>query len=327
MGRRRIVGRFDGGTLSSDAGALLLRDVESRTGLLAKAAGCFTDYRRRDLIEHTVETLIAQRVMGLALGYEDLNDHDELRHDALLAAVVGKSDPSGQNRLRERDRGKALAGKNTLNRLELTPAHAGRDARYKKVVYDAEGLDRLFVEHFIGSYDEAPGEVVLDVDATDDPLHGHQEGRFFHGYYRHYCYLPLYIFCGEHLLCARLRPANIDGAAGTVEKLERIVAQLRAAWPAVRIILRGDSGFCREAIMHWCESNDVDYVLGLAKNSRLNETIAPQLAQAKAAYEDTGAPARVFADFLYCTLKSWSRWRRVVGKAEHLSKGPNPRFT
>ena len=326
VGRRRIVGRFDGGTLSSDAGALLLRDVEERTGLLAKASCCFTDYRDPRRIEHSVEDLVAQRVVGLALGYEDLNDHDELRHDPLLAAVMGKLDPSGSSRARVRDRGKALAGKNTLNRLELTPRDASAGSRYKKIVVDEEGLDRLLVSHFIDSYRRAPKEIVLDVDATDDPLHGHQEGRFFHGYYRQYCYLPLYIFCGEHLLCARLRRSNIDAAAGTVDELERIVTQVRSAWPKVKIVLRGDSGFCREEIMSWCEAHQVDYVLGLAKNSRLIEAIAQELEQARCEHERTGEPARVFADFLYTTRKSWSRWRRVIGKAEHLSKGTNPRF-
>jgi len=326
VGCRRIVGRFDGGALSSDAGALLLRDVEVRTGLLAKAARCFRDHRDPRRIEHSVEELVSQRVVGLALGYEDLNDHDELRHDPLLAAVVGKRDPTGGTRERERDRGKALAGKNTLNRLELTPADATSASRYKKIVVDDEALDRLLVAQFLRSRRSARKRIVLDVDATDDPLHGHQEGRFFHGYYRHYCYLPLYIFCGQHLLCARLRPANIDAASGTVEELERIVGQIRAAWPKVKIVLRGDSGFCREGIMHWCESQGVDYVLGLAKNARLIATIAPELEQARLEYECTGEPARVFADFSYITRQSWSRSRRVVGKAEHLSKGANPRF-
>ena len=326
VGRRRIVGRFDGGTISSDGGALLLKDVEARAGLLGQAARCFIDHRDPERIEHSVEELVSQRVVGLALGYEDLNDHDELRHDPLLAAVVGKSDPTGQDRVRERDRGKALAGKNTLNRLELTPADATARSRYKKIVADAPALDRLFVAHFLGAYARAPRRIVLDVDATDDPLHGHQEGRFFHGYYRHYCYLPLYIFCGEHLLCARLRASNIDGAAGTVEELERIVSQIRARWAKVQIIGRGDSGFCRDALMAWCEANAVDYVFGLAKNPRLIQAIATQLEHAKMDHERTGEPARVFRDFTYRTRKSWSRTRRVVGKAEHLSKGANPRF-
>ena len=326
VGRRRLVARFDGGAISSDAGALLLKEVEARTGLLAGAARCFVDHRDPERIEHSVEELVSQRVVGLALGYEDLNDHDELRHDALLAAVVGKEDPTGSTRVHQRDRGKALAGKSTLNRLELTPDDASGSSRYQKIVADESGLDALFVEQFVSAHERAPGSIVLDVDATDDPLHGHQEGRFFHGYYRSYCYLPLYIFCGEHLLCARLRPSNIDGAAGTVEELERIVAQIRCSWPQVQIIVRGDSGFCREELMDWCEANEVDYVLGLAKNTRLIKAIAGELEQAREFHESTAEPARVFRDFIYATRKSWSRSRRVVGKAEHLSKGANPRF-
>ena len=341
VGRRRLVARFDGGAISSDAGALLLKAVEARTGLLAGAARCFVDHRDPQRIEHSVEELVSQRVVGLAsqrvveelvsqrvvgLGYEDLNDHDELRHDALLASVVGKEDPTGSTRVQPQDRGKALAGKSTLNRLELTPDDASGSSRYKKIVADESGLDALFVEQFVSAHERAPVSIVLDVDATDDPLHGHQEGRFFHGYYRSYCYLPLYIFCGEQLLCARLRPSNIDGAAGTVEELERIIAQIRRSWPQVQIIVRGDSGFCREELMGWCEANEVDYVLGLAKNTRLIKAIEAELEQARELHESTAEPARVFRDFIYATRKSWSRSRRVVGKAEHLSKGANPRF-
>ena len=326
VGRRRLVARFDGGAISSDAGALLLKAVEARTGLLAGAARCFVDHRDPQRIEHSVEELVSQRVVALALGYEDLNDHDELRHDALLASVVGKEDPTGSTRVQPRDRGKALAGKSTLNRLELTPDDASGSSRYKKIVADESGLDAWFVEQFVSAHERAPVSIVLDVDATDDPLHGHQEGRFFHGYYRSYCYLPLYIFCGEHLLCARLRPSNIDGAPGTVEELERIIAQIRRSWPQVQVIVRGDSGFCREELMGWCEANEVDYVLGLAKNTRLIKAIAGELAQARELHESTAEPARVFRDFIYATRKSWSRSRRVVGKAEHLSKGANPRF-
>lgn len=326
VGRRRIVARFDGGHITSDAGALLLKEVEARTGLLQRAAQCFVDHRDPVLVEHRVEELVSQRIVGLALGYEDLNDHDRLRHDPLLAAVVGKRDPMGRGRVRARDRGKALAGKSTLNRLELTPPDAGAQSRYKKIVVKPEALDALLVEEFVRSYERAPKRVVFDVDATDDPLHGHQEGRFFHGYYRQYCYLPLYIFCGEQLLCARLRPSNIDGAAGTVEELERIVGQVRRSWPEVEIIIRGDSGFCREALTGWCEGHGVEYVFGLAKNSRLNNAIEAELEQARCAYETSGEAARVFKDFSYRTRESWSRSRRVVGKAEHLSKGANPRF-
>jgi hypothetical protein len=273
-----------------------------------------------------VRELVAQRVYGLALGYEDLNDHDELRRDPLLAVLAEKEDPTGESRARERDRGKALAGKSTLNRLELTKAKVEEKERYKKVVMDEAAVDRLLVEVFLKSHAEAPQEIVLDLDATDDPLYGHQEGRFFHGYYGDYCYLPLYIFCGHALLGARLRPSNIDGSAGCVEELARIVKQIREAWPGVKITLRGDSGFCREELMKWCEDQGVDYVLGLAKNDRLKAEIVSEQEEAAAEYQQTGKAARRFKEFSYQTRDSWSRARRVVAKAEHLEKGANPRF-
>ena len=324
LGQRKVVGRFDGGNITSDAGGLLLREVEKQTGIIRGFAECFEDSRNQDLIEHTVAELVAQRVYGLALGYEDLNDHDELRRDPLLAVLVGKEDPEGKDRVREQDKGKSMAGKSTLNRLELTPANA--EQRYKKIVMKPEQIDRLFADIFLGAHKEAPEQIVLDVDATDDPLHGNQEGRFFHGYYKNYCYLPLYIFCGEFLLCARLRPSNIDGAKGTKEELERIVGQIRASWPDVRIIVRGDSGFCRDEIMAWCETNHIDYVFGLAKNKRLEAMIAEERQQAAKLYEETKEASRVFKDFRYETRETWTRERRVVGKAEHLDKGANPRF-
>jgi hypothetical protein len=326
LGRREVVVDFDGGAISSDAGALLLREVEQRSGILQGFAKCFHDYRDPALIEHTVEELVSQRVYALALGYEDLNDHDELRLDPLLAVVVGKADPKGLNRIREQDQGKPLAGKSTLNRLELTPAEANAASRYKKIVAKPEAIDEWLVSVFLNSYQAPPKRIVLDLDATDDPVHGHQEGRFFHGYYRHYCYLPLYIFCGEDLLCARLREANRDASAGAVEELERIVGQIRRAWPEAEICIRADSGFCREAMMAWCEAHGVRYVLGLAKNSRLQAALAKGLEQAKAQFEATGEAARVFEDFRYRTRESWSQERRVIGKAEHLAKGANPRF-
>ena len=326
LGRREVVARFDGGRITSDAGGLLLREVERLTGIMRQFAGCFTDHRNPDRIEHTVEELVAQRVYALALGYEDLNDHDDLRHDALLGVLVGKKDPLGHTRARRRDRGKALAGKSTLNRLELTPVRADAASRYKKITLDRRAVQRLFTEVFLKSHKRPPARIVLDLDATDDPIHGHQSGRFFHGYYKNYCYLPLYIFCGEHLLCARLRPSNLDASAGSVRELERIASAIRQRWPKVRMVIRGDSGFCRERIMNWCEANDVDFVLGLARNERLVDEIAGELEEAKRQFEDTGQPARVFADFRYQTRSSWTRSRRVVGKAEHLAKGSNPRF-
>jgi Transposase DDE domain group 1 len=314
--RREIRAQFDGGAITSDGGGLLLREVEKRVGMLRQFAACFTDYRNPDLIEHPVEQLVAQRVYGLALGYEDLNDHEELRNDPLLAVLVEKSDPGSQ----------VLAGKSTLNRLELTKEMASRKERYKKIVLDHGAVDRLLVDIFLQAHREAPQEIILDLDATDDPLHGNQEGRFFHGYYGHYCYLPLYIFCGEFLLCARLRSSNIDASAGSVEELQRIVAQIRSAWPRVGILVRGDSGFCREELMAWCETNRVEYLLGLAKNERLKVEIKKEMEEAKARYQETGRAARLFKEFLYQTRESWNRARRVVAKAEHLEKGENPRF-
>jgi len=303
---------------------MLLRETELRTGILRRLAEQFTDYRDPERIEHSVAELVAQRVLGIALGYEDLNDHDELRGDAVLAVAVGKVDPTGAGR--GRHQGKPLASSSTLNRLELSIPGAAAADRYKRVAADPAGMDRLLVEVFLEAHREAPAQIWLDLDATDDPVHGHQEGRFFHGYYRHYCYLPLYIFSGEHLLCARLRPANIDAAAGSVDELARIVTQIRARWPDTEIIIRADSGFCRDELMAWCEAHGVHYVLGLAKNKRLKEKLAGPMAEAERCYRRTGKAARVFAEFSYRTLNTWSRARRVVGKAEHLAKGANPRF-
>ncbi len=327
LGRREVIGRFDGGKISSDAGGMLLREVERCFGIVKRFAGCFRDYRDPQRTEHSVKTLISQRVYGIALGYEDLNDHDSLRHDVVMGVLCEKSDPSGMERVRKRDQGKAIAGKSTLNRLELTAEDANEKSRYKKIVADGEQIDDLMVDVYIQAQPTAPAEVVLDVDATDDILYGKQEGRFFHGYYGDYCYLPLYIFCGEYLLCARLRVASEEPASGVRQELGRIVGKLRAAWPEVRIIVRGDSGFCRDEIMSYCEQNaKMDYVLGLAKNSRLNKEIEAEMAQAQQLQQQTQKAARVFKDFRYRTRKSWSCERRVVGKAEYLAKGENPRF-
>src|SRR5437870_83472 len=270
--QREIRAQFDGGAITSDGGGLLLREVEKRIGMLRQFAACFTDYRNADLIEHTVEEMVAQRVYGLALGYEDLNDHEELRNDPLLAVLVEKANPSQE----------ALAGKSTLNRLELTRETASRRERYKKIVLDHGAVDRLLVQVFLEAHREAPQEIILDLDATDDPLHGKQEGRFFHGYYGHYCYLPLYIFCGEFLLCARLRPSNIDAPAGSVEELRRIVEQIRSAWPRVRMVVRGDSGCCRGGLIAWGEAEGVDYQQGMAKNNHQKVDIKKEMKEAKA---------------------------------------------
>ena len=320
FGRRLVTGRHDGGHMSSDGGGLLLREVDGRIDLTRRLAGCFEDHRNAASVEHDVRALVAQRVHALALGYEDLNDHDALRRDAVLSLLVGRMDPTGAERARQRHRGAALASPSTLNRLELGQPERPRD-RYKRIVARTEALDDLLVELFMESRAEPPRELWLDLDATDDPLHGTQEGRFFHGYYRCYCYLPLYVFCGDHLLRARLRRADEDPAAGAIEELAPVVDQLRRRWPHVRIVLRGDSGFCRDAIMNWCEAQGLDYLFGLARNERLVDALGPALEAARAAHERTGQPARRFADFEYRTRDSWSRSRRVVGKAEHLPRG------
>ena len=311
---RQVVARFDGGCMTSDAGAVLLRETDRRLNLLPRLAACFEDRRQPRLVSHTVKEMVAQRVYGLALGYEDLSDHDQLREDPLLAVLSGKA------RVGE----EPLAGKSTLNRLELG---GDEPSRYKKIRYRPEALDELLLQVFLEAHPAAPEEIVLDLDTTDLPLEGHQEGRFFHGYYDCYCYLPLYIFAGEHLLCARLRTADQDAAAGSTDEVERIVGRIRAAWPAVRIVVRADSGFCREELMKWCEDNGVHYVIGFARNQRLRRMIEPQIAQAAQIHRQTGQPARVFTEFSYRTASgSWSRPRRVVAKAEQLDGKENPRF-
>jgi hypothetical protein len=326
VGGRTVVANFAGGELTSDAGALLLSKTEEHLGLLGRFAALFTDHRDPDATEHTVEELVRQRVHAIALGYEDLADHDELSRDPLLATVVGKREPTGEGRVRERDRGRPLAGKSTLNRLELTPTDATAKSRYKKVVLDVERAERFFAEAFLRAQATAPEVLVLDVDATDDPLYGGQEGRHFSGYYREYVYLPLYVFCGEELLVAKLRGGYVDAPEGTVEVLAWLVPMLRERFPGVRLIVRADSSFARDEILTWCEQHGVDYVIGLAKNSVLVGELAAELAVARARCERTGEPARVFKDFRYRTVKSWSRERRVVGKAEHTPQGANPRF-
>jgi hypothetical protein len=324
LGRRRVEAAFDAGHVTSDAGALLLREIAGGTRMMERVAGCYRDARDPSRVEHGMAALVAQRIYGLALGYEDLNDHEHLRSDPLLAVLVGKLDPTGQDRPRERDRGCALAGKSTLNRLEQTPQ--GDQDRYRRMSYDPGKLDRLLVDLFLESYDHSPRQIILDLDATDDPVHGTQEGRFFHGYYGHYCFLPLYVFCEEHLLLARLRPSNIDASAGTVEELTPIIERIWERWPQTQIVLRADSGFAREEIMAWCEANGIDYVFGLAKNSRLIRKLARESKRARKRFARTGRASRCFRGFSYRTLNSWSRSRRVVGKAEHLEKGSNPRF-
>ncbi len=314
---RRVVADFGGGAMTSDAGALLLGATDRAIGLIDRFAKCFQDGRRPELIEHEVRTLVGQRIFGLALGYEDLNDHDELRHDPMMAILAGKLAAHRADRA-------PLAGKSTLNRLELSRPQA---SRYHKISHDPAAIEAGFVDLFVEAHGrKAPRQIILDLDATDDPLHGDQEGKFFHGFYDSYCYLPLYIFCGRHLLAAKLRRANIDGAAGAVEEVERIIGQIRQSWPRTRILLRADSGFCREALMAWCEANRVDYVLGLARNPRLAGEIQAEMAEAEIQANATGKPARRFKDFMWTTLDSWGRRRRVIAKAEWTHGGANPRF-
>ena len=313
---RQVVAAFDGGEVTSDAGALLLGATDRAIGLVARFAACFADGRAQAQVEHSIATMVVQRVFGIALGYEDLIDHDQLRHDPVLATLAGK--------LVARRKGCApLAGKSTLNRLEHAPSEP---SRYHKIGHDPAAIEDLFVALFLRADKTPPERIILDLDATDDPLHGHQEGRFFHGYYDCYCYLPLYVFCGRHLLAAKLRRANIDASAGAVEEVARIVAQIRESWPRVAILLRADSGFARDTLMSWCEANAVDYVFGLARNERLVGQIGEDLAAAAAESLARGGPVRHFAELNWRTLDSWSRPRRVVAKAEHLPQGSNPRF-
>jgi len=293
-----------------------LGQTDRAIGLIERFAACFSDARMPELVEHQVSTMVMQRVFGIALGYEDLVDHDELRCDPVMAVLAGKLEA-------RREDCAPLAGKSTLNRLELSRPQA---TRYHKVSHDPAAIERLFVDVFLEAHRRAPEQIILDLDATDDPLHGHQEGRFFHGYYDCYCYLPLYVFCGRHLLAAKLRRSNIDASAGAVEEIARIVAQIRQRWPRVRILLRGDSGFAREALMAWCEANRVDYLFGLARNERLEAAIVAELVAASVESLQTGKPARRFKDFSYATLDSWSCERRVVGKAEVTGGEANPRF-
>jgi hypothetical protein len=314
---RRVEAAFDGGIVTSDAGVLLLGRADRAIGLLDRFSGCFRDGRSAVAIEHGLVTLVSQRVLGIALGYEDLLDHDQLRHDPVLAAIMGKLTA-------RRKRCAPLAGKSTLNRMEHAPRE---DAdRYRKIGHDPAAIERLLVDVFLEAHAAPPEEIVLDLDATDDPVHGAQEGRFFHGYYGGYCYLPLYIFCGRHLLAAKLRRSNIDASAGALEEVARIVAQVRARWPEVRILLRADSGFAREDLMAWCEASGVDYLFGLARNVRLVEEIEAELAEAAVESAKTGRPARRFKDFPWTTRDSWSCRRRVVAKAEHTQGEANPRF-
>ena len=314
-GCREIVARFDGGTISSDGGALLLAQTEKRTRILERFAACFRDHRDASRVEHSAAELVKQRVLGLCLGYEDLSDHETLRDDPLLCTLAGKSRSSTR-----------LAGKSTLSRLELSTASDAASDRYKRIAIDGPAVDRLLTDAFLESYADAPEQIVLDLDATDFPIHGRQEGRFFHGYYDSYCYLPLYVFCGEHLLCARLRKADIDASAGSVEELAPIIERIRARWPKTRILIRADSGFCRDTILSWCEENGIDYVIGLARNDRLVAMSQYHLGLAQCAFAASMKSERRYGELEYETVNTWSRSRRVVLRAEHSRHGDNPRY-
>jgi hypothetical protein len=331
VGRRELVGRFDGGPISSFGGAGLLMMVDRITGIGRQLAACFVDHRDPERIEHSVAQLVTQRLMAMVLGYEDLNDHDRLRFDPLLAAAVGCEDVLGEHRHRPSDRGAGLAGKSTLNRMELTPIGARRTARYKKIVADRGAIERLVMELFLQAHPAPPDRIILDLDATDVTLHGDQPGRHFHGYYDDYCYLPLYIHCDEHVLAAKLRPSNIDASRGALAEVQRIVGHIRERWPRTHIILRADSGFCRDALMSWCEQQEkVDYLFGLARNKRLVKMIGKDMHEVYEQCIETNKPARQFVELAYRTRKSWRRTRRVVAKAEHLPgverDKANPRF-
>ena len=313
-GRDAVVS-FDAGEVTSNGGVLMLERADRRVDLTSRFAACFRDHRDADRVEHTVRQLVAQRVYGLCLGYEDVSDHDAVGKDPLLALACGKEEG-------------ALAGHSTLSRLEMTKVGATAATRYEKVELVQERVDDLLADLFMEATGPAdPGLIVVDLDNSDVPLHGRQEGRFFHGYYDEHCYLPLYVFAGDHLLLAKLQTADGDPARDAVAELKKIVARLRKRWPRARILVRGDSGFCREELMAWCEEARHFYVLGLARNERLEESVKDALAQAAAKHEKSKAPERVFRDFQWRTRESWSRERRVVAKAEHLVGGKsNPRF-
>lgn len=311
---RQVVAEFNGGTISSDGGSLLLQQTDIRMNLLSRFRACFADRRNPNKIVHSVEQMLRQRVYGLALGYEDLNDHDQLRRDPLLGMLAGKAEPGVE----------PLAGKSTLNRMELSN---GMPDRYKKIPFWRDSIDELLVQVFLEAHPTPPEQIIVDIDTTDLALHGEQEGRFFHGYYGHHCYLPLFLFCGDHVLCARLRPSNIGPAVGSRKEVARIVGQIRECWPQVRIILRADSGFCTDELMDWCESNGVDYVFGMARNPLLERLVGDALSEAKQQWEATQQPARVFVEFEHETVSgTWSKKRRVVAKAEHIDGKSNPRF-
>lgn len=315
FGRRKIIVKNDGKMNTTDGGYLLLQQIEEKSKIINRLSGCFTDKREQYRVKHSVKGLLKQRIFGICQGYEDLNDHDRLRDDPLLQYVCGKE-------------GKVpVAGKSTLNRFELgMELDETEDDRYSKITWDEGKIEDLFCELFLDSLEKAPKSLILDFDATDIPIHGNQANKFFHGYYDHYCYLPLYVFCGDFPLAAKLRPSNIDACKGTEEILEKLVRKIRERYPDVNIIFRGDSGFCRESILSVCESLDIEYVVGMAGNKRLIDNILWQMVQASRMWQETKLPSRIFTRFSYQTINSWSCERQIVAKAEHLPRGENPRF-
>lgn len=326
-GNRSVTGAFDGGHLSSDGGLILLRELEGRLGILNRFSRCFNDFRNPGMIEHSVGELVKQRTFALIQGYEDLNDHDELRRDPLLAMTCGKEDLTGEQRVRPRDLGIPLAGKSTLNRFELSAAEGGPGHRYKKIPLNSKKADELLVELFLESLSVAPETLVLDLDATGALLHGRQEGAFFNAYYDGYCYLPFFIFAGDHLLLARLETSDQDPASANMDDIEWLLKILLKRLPRTRIILRGDGGFCRDELMCVCEGrNRVHYLFGLPKNQRLEQFIAAEMVESKSAFEESRETERRWKAFDYQTKDSWGRSRRVIGKAEHSAQGANPRF-
>jgi hypothetical protein len=305
LGSKQVVADFDGGRITSDGGALLLREVDRHLGLIDQLDAALPDPRDPARVTHEQRHLLAQRILAIALGHEDLNDHQHLRDDPLMQAVTGRGVDAKQ----------PLAGPSTLCRLENRVTD-------RRVLFD---LAKVLVEVFIASHTEPPAELVLDFDATDDEVHGHQLKRFFHGYYDHYCFLPLYVFCGDHLLCAYLRPADIDAAKHSRAILKLLVRRLRRAWPDVRITLRADSGFCRWRLMRWCDRHGVQYVLGLAKNASLERLSAGTLLRGRLWFEESGQKRRLFDEFRYAA-GTWDRPRRTILRHEHDAKGPNPRY-
>jgi len=302
--RKKVQADFDGGQITSDAGAVLLREVDRRIGMIDAINRCIPDPRNQEMILHDQRTLLAQRIFGIALGYEDLNDHQTLRDDPMFQAVTERGIDEEQ----------PLGSPSTLCRLENRITRRSLWA-----------MAKVFVDQFVASHRRAPKELILDFDATDDRIHGGQEGRFFHGYYDHYCFLPLYVFCGDHLLAAYLRPSHIDPSKHTRAILKLLVERFRHVWPKVKITVRADSGFCRWKLMRWCDRHDLFYILGLARNAVLERLADEYAAEAKRRFDETGDKQRLFADLSYAA-DTWDRERRVLVKAEHLPQGPNTRF-